>query len=137
MIIASNVGLIRVWLVTPEAFSAAPVGTEYQILQSSLDLPAPFAGKQTIITRMSEQDDTLVACGWEDIIKGVNNYYPAPSNACVFDGGVGLNFVTKEDIDPCADISDETLIKSVVKRGLIDSVSDYIAEAKPAIKVIK
>lgn len=131
MIIASNVGLIRVWLVTPEAIEAAPEKTEYQILQNSLDLPLPFTGKKTVITRVTENDSILITCGWEPVVKGVTDYYPAPSNACVFDGGVNICFTIKEDIDPCLGITDENIIKSVVKRKLVDSVSDYIA-ATPA-----
>jgi hypothetical protein len=126
MIISSNAGLIRTWLVTQERFDSAPVGVEISVLSDNTSFPEPFTGKLTVATLAGEQDKTLVSAGWED----APLTYP---NGVKIVEGANIEFTKTKAVDPIPEVSDEDLIASIVSRGLIHAVDEAAAIAAPVV----
>jgi hypothetical protein len=102
------------WLCTPTQFDGMPVGTQYVILSSQLDLAEPFTGKLVVAIHPQSDTTPLILMGYEPCPEKY------PNGVDVYDDGVLLNWETKQaPEDPCAGYTDSQVLLSATLRGLI------------------
>jgi len=117
MILSTDFGLIHSWLATSAQMVNMPAGTVYAVIADDENMPAPFTGKKTLLTKQGVADSLLSSIGFEDAPKAYPNGVP------LYAKGDTPTWTTFEIVDPCADKSSDDIMKSVAIRNLVISPS--------------